>query len=70
MRVCPFDDCGEHIPEDNFACLRHWVQLAPRQQQTIRAAYADYLADNISINELRTVQQGILDVVQKRRRGK
>lgn len=64
MRACPFDGCGRPIPPTMFACGRHWRCLNPAQQRAIYAAYADYQADRIDIDELRQLQQEVLDQVQ------
>jgi hypothetical protein len=60
MRICPFHGCTETIGDHLFSCVRHWSSLSRQHQQTIRAAYADYVAGNIGVEKLREVQQGIL----------
>jgi len=66
MRRCPFESCGISIPEDKYACLRHWRSLSPAQKAEIHAAYRGYLADKVSLTELRRRQQAVLDAVQGR----
>jgi hypothetical protein len=67
MRFCPFAGCGAMISPVLFACRRHWSHLNPAQQRTIHAAYADYKAAKIDIDQLRAIQQTVLDAVQGRR---
>ncbi len=64
MRACPFRDCKSTIADSVFACRRHWFQLTPRQKQTVQKAYDDYLRDEIGIEELRRIQQRVLDANQ------
>ena len=65
MRTCPFDGCARAIPSTMFACGRHWRCLNRAQQRSIYAAYEDYMADRIGIDDLRDIQQRVLDEAQK-----
>lgn len=60
MRTCPFDDCGKPIPDSLFACRAHWFSLTKAEQATIYAAYDSYLANQIDLGELRSIQQEVL----------
>jgi len=60
MRVCPFRGCDQQVPLDKFACLRHWHSLTSHEQQRLRWGFQQYRAKNMSLEELRTLQQGIL----------
>lgn len=60
MRKCPFDGCGKPIPEERFACPRHWFSLSTEQQKMIWKAYRGYMADVIDIDELRRIQFQVL----------
>jgi hypothetical protein len=64
MRACPFNDCGMPIADHIFACRRHWHGLNPQQKRIIHSAYADYLSDKIDVEELRAIQQRVLNAVQ------
>jgi hypothetical protein len=66
MRACPFAHCGELIPENMFACYRHWLTLDKWQMARIWACYRDYLADNIDLDGLRAIQQEIVCEVEAR----
>jgi hypothetical protein len=67
MRRCPLFDCTEDLPDTLFACRRHWFMLNRTQQQTIHAAYDDYVANIIGIERLREVQQEIIDAVHAKK---
>jgi hypothetical protein len=60
MRTCPFHGCDDKLPDNLFACKSHWFRLSRTDQQTIHAAYADYLDDQLTVEELRDLQQQIL----------
>jgi hypothetical protein len=63
MRECPFAGCGKPIPPAMFACAKHWRCVPRDQQRVIYKAYDDYTADKIDVEELRRIQQGVLDQV-------
>lgn len=63
-RVCPFDGCGKRISSTLFACRAHWFSLNERQREDVWDAYDHYNASRIGIDELRAVQQRVLDEVQ------
>lgn len=61
MRTCPFHGCKVVVHDSVFACKRHWFSLNATQRQTIYSAYDDYMTDKISMEELRRIQQSVLD---------
>lgn len=63
-RVCPFDGCGKRISSTLFACRPHWFSLNGRQKADIWDAYNAWQEGTISAEELRAVQQRVLDEVQ------
>lgn len=66
MRTCPFDGCGAQIPDEMFACRRHWCRLPRPLQTEIWVAYRSYLAGHIDVEELRRRQRAVLDAAQGR----
>ena len=60
MRTCPFRGCDESLPDSVFACRRHWFQLDRAERNKIWTAYRRYLADVITMEELREAQQQVL----------
>ncbi len=62
-RRCPFAGCGKPIPAELFSCGPHWKMLNERQQRWIYKAYDDWKAARITGNELRRLQQAVLDEV-------
>jgi hypothetical protein len=61
MRTCPFPGCGATIPDTLFACRPHWFSLAKVHQHQIWRAYESYQSGTMDVEELRAVQQFILD---------
>lgn len=64
-RTCPFDGCGKQIADAMFSCYEHWFRLGKDQRAVVSTAYSDYLANKIGVEELRVIQQRVLDEVQK-----
>lgn len=60
MRKCPFRDCDRTIADSMFACRGHWFKLSVGHRNAIWDAYNSYIADEITIEELRVRQQLIL----------
>lgn len=65
MRECPFNACNKTIPDDRFACPRHWFSLNKDQQNRIWAAYRAYLGSHITIDDLRVEQRIVLREAQR-----
>lgn len=65
MRDCPFDGCNKTIPDDRFACPRHWFSLNKDQQDRIWSAYRAYLKDQIGIEALRATQNLVIAEAQR-----
>ena len=61
MRVCPFPDCGVSIPDYLFCCKADWNRLSTSQQRRIYAVWNDYKRDRIGMEELRRVQQQVME---------
>ena len=64
MRRCPIDNCRETIPDSRFACYAHWKTLTKQQQNVIYESYNAYLAKQMDIEELRSIQNGILEEIK------
>lgn len=60
MRNCPFHQCEATLPDNLFACKPHWRALDMKDRWKISDAYASYLRDQITLLELRTIQQIVL----------
>lgn len=60
MRRCPFRACGKKIHDKLFACSTHWFRLTLKQRETINTSYAKYCEGVIGVEELRTIQEGVL----------
>lgn len=66
MRECPFKDCGKRIPSSLFSCTRHWQLLRADQKARLYEAYHGWEFGTISGDELKAVQQQVLDEVEGR----
>lgn len=60
MRECPFQDCGAMLPDNLFACRKHWYAISGPDRKIIHAAYDDYMNDRIGIEKLRCIQDDVL----------
>ncbi|MFO0806055.1 MAG: hypothetical protein U0791_23365 [Gemmataceae bacterium] len=60
MRTCPFNGCGQKIPDKLFACRGHWFRLSRVEKSAIDTAYRRYLDGHIDVVELRRIQQDVL----------
>lgn len=61
MRECPFNGCTTMIPPDKFACGKHWFSLNHGQQRRVYQCYGDWAKGAISGDDLRRIQQAVLD---------
>jgi hypothetical protein len=60
MRTCPFHGCDARIPDVLFACRFHWSTLSRVDQRRISAVYANYLAGDLDVEQLRRIQDEVL----------
>ena len=61
---CPFKACSARIPAHQICCERHRLLLSPTQEQTARAAFADWQANQITDEELIAAYKGIMDQIK------
>lgn len=60
MRTCPFNGCYKDLPENIFACRKHWNALDYSERLKITDLYRAYRDHRIGIEELRREQQAVL----------
>ena len=64
MRRCPFDGCDIDLPDDRFACRRHWFGLSAEHKARVHNVYRMYQAGTIGVETLRLHQQEVLNEAQ------
>lgn len=63
-RQCPFDGCQLMVLPTQFACAKHWYSLSREQQAKLYMCYDDWNDGTIDGDELRRIQQTVLDEAQ------
>jgi hypothetical protein len=66
MRTCPAADCFVEIPDAIFMCRAHWFQVPYQMRGIIHKSFRDYTSGKITIEELRAIQQPVIDAVNAR----
>ncbi len=59
--LCLFPNCGREIPAPLMACAQHWLRLLKQQRDRHEAAYEQFRAGWIGLDDLRAIQRQIMD---------
>ncbi len=70
MRKCPFDDCAASVAPDRFACRRCWFRLSRDHRDMILNAWRNYRLRLIPLEEMKQIQQHVLDQAQGKEQAK
>lgn len=68
MRNCPFPNCRESIPDENFACRKHWPTMPKEEREQVAKIWEAFRQGHMTAEQFQDAQDEVMESYKRNSR--